>query len=867
MNTTDPNSKDDASVPVFDMQYIYLDFDGEETSYRNRDLGLDFAVTVDDPCFSETQRRRILAELEKLYANQGIVFTLNAMERSESVYSTVFIGKSKAFNRYGSFFGMAETIDQGNLIRDDNAFVLLDSSSSEDQVISVIAHEIDHIALGMTHTVDSTADLAAYAAKTYLLTTTWNQHDPYNKYCPVDPKNGIRCVTGCTNTAAAQIIYYWIKTGELDFSLTLNEGDSYTSDESARSTFRISTNSADVKSGKYLSFDKTNSILRNFTVKQEKSIAALCWAVGVVQEANYSSSATSTSWSKELFVRCGFQDTVSNCWGRTTYLKTEGGLSDAGKSKLSSEILSGCPVGLTIKHGKESHAVVADGYNSSTGKFHLNFGWGGNSNGWYNLSGTFTDNYYHDNWYVEQVVFGIKPKPAPYLTITALNVSASKVNYKDDLSISFSVYNRGTASSSGTYAYIYSGSRLLNSFKVGSLYVGSTSSVCTATVSASSLDIGKNTIEVKVSTPDTSRTDSISKTVTVSLKQPDIKITQLATTVKGNKVVITYSIKNAGKADAKESMLKITGVGADKTYSLPAIKAGKTTSWKYTVEDLSRGKYTVSILLDYGNQIEESKETNNSASKKFTISAAPDFTPFKPKGWSDKIVTSVVRDTHKDASVITADDVIYVDFCIKNIGKAASPSFVSTLYVDGIKYDTYYYVDGLKSKTKMTWNDINIGKLSAGTHTITIESKRSGSSGAEESDLSNNTCTKTITVKAGAGTSNQAKAGLDSGKPVQGTDLSALRRSDSGNDWNNEADGLAGEIDIGSSTLDMRTVSLLAMPETFDIAEFDSLADSCLNLSDALSFGQFDTDALANSVSSAFMQTDSLIKQSTGLLA
>jgi hypothetical protein len=49
------------------------------------------------------------------------------------------------------------------------------------------------------------------------------------------------------------------------------------------------------------------------------------------------------------------------------------------------------------------------------------------------------------------------------------------------------------------------------------------------------------------------------------------------------------------------------------------------------------------------------------------------------------------------------------------------------------------------------------------------------------------------------------------------------------------------------------TADALAMPETDSL---NALADSSLNLTDALSFGSYDTDALANTSASALADLD-----------
>ena len=82
---------------------------------------------------------------------------------------------------------------------------------------------------------------AAFSGTTgIMMSTLWNQSGiakvgdnttiTYNQYCPYEAGTQTHSVTGCTNTAAAQIIYYFIEKGGLDLQLTLEATDAYTDD-------------------------------------------------------------------------------------------------------------------------------------------------------------------------------------------------------------------------------------------------------------------------------------------------------------------------------------------------------------------------------------------------------------------------------------------------------------------------------------------------------------------------------------------------------------------------------------------------------------------------------------------------------------
>ena len=129
-------------------QVVYLDFDGAATSYVNADLGVAIDnVTVEDSGFGDGDIAVIVDALNGMFDDVAFTSSLPA----DGEFSTIYIGVTSAFDEYGSFLGLAETIDSGNQIRDDNAFVLLDSSASAELVVSVIAHETEHIVHGMDH--------------------------------------------------------------------------------------------------------------------------------------------------------------------------------------------------------------------------------------------------------------------------------------------------------------------------------------------------------------------------------------------------------------------------------------------------------------------------------------------------------------------------------------------------------------------------------------------------------------------------------------------------------------------------------------------------------------------------------------------
>ncbi len=143
-------------------QYVYLDFDGEITSYNGEILTIGHVVVEDSKLTAEAIRA-IVGSLNDLYIGRDVIFVT---ERPDAIaYSTVYVGKSDSFSKYGDFLGISETIDTGNQIKNDNAFVFADASFSNEDIVSVIAHETGHL-LGEKHETPI-GGISDYAATFY----------------------------------------------------------------------------------------------------------------------------------------------------------------------------------------------------------------------------------------------------------------------------------------------------------------------------------------------------------------------------------------------------------------------------------------------------------------------------------------------------------------------------------------------------------------------------------------------------------------------------------------------------------------------------------------------------------------------------
>jgi hypothetical protein len=195
---------------------------------------------------------------------------------------------------------------------------------------------------------------------------TWSQGVPYRNLCPwdydYDEKIWKKCPVGCTATAMAQVLNYY-KTVT---SLTFTSVDSYTT--------RTNKIWVDALPASFSGLDYNNGDPDN------SAKAKLSFACGVLVLMNYQysgSGAPLTRASSALNEKCGFTGTQYESFTQTTF----------SSANIAASIERNAPCILHIKSTEKggAHAIVCDGYNADTSKFHLNFGWGSSSDGWYTL--------------------------------------------------------------------------------------------------------------------------------------------------------------------------------------------------------------------------------------------------------------------------------------------------------------------------------------------------------------------------------------------------------------------------------------------------------------------------------------------------
>jgi hypothetical protein len=209
------------------------------------------------------------------------------------------------------------------------------------------------------------------------LRATWNQSAPYNDLCPMDLVNGQRSVAGCPSIAMAQILDFH---GRLN-GTRLDDSDDYYHNYAGN---RFWIDDAH-KARSFPSFPELNAHLDGLfddyfygTSPATTRLAALVFACGVAAEQVYNAGGSGTfgvSQAMAAYQRFG-------CSGAVLLDDTATDLHD----RLAQNMKAGLPAHFAVVDPAWSygHNLVIDGYNTD-GYFHLNFGWSGSYNGWYDI--------------------------------------------------------------------------------------------------------------------------------------------------------------------------------------------------------------------------------------------------------------------------------------------------------------------------------------------------------------------------------------------------------------------------------------------------------------------------------------------------
>ena len=244
------------------------------------------------------------------------------------------------------------------------------------------------------------SNLSSAWAQDFLLKSQWTQDYPYNQLCPRDPYySNAYSYAGCPAIAMGQIINYLQTTQETRFT---DEDDYYHS--YAGRKYYIDD---DWESLQFPSFPQLNEYLDSIDAIWQRGEelpdllkAAVVFACGTACKQIYTAEGSGTFYvdqAYEAYKRFGFEDCL--LFREPTEEMFE---------ILISNLQDGYPAHMAVENpeGTVGHNVVVDGYRESDGKFHVNFGYGGSLDNWYDIP---DPNFYYGMTKLEGIIVNIIP--------------------------------------------------------------------------------------------------------------------------------------------------------------------------------------------------------------------------------------------------------------------------------------------------------------------------------------------------------------------------------------------------------------------------------------------------------------------------
>ena len=284
---------------------------------------------------------------------------------------------------------------------------------------------------------------AAKAEITPLLKTEWAQNTPYNKFCHYTTgTSNAEAPTGCGAVAMAQIMYYHkcpekgVGSNSYNYTININGQQVRQHQESnfGEHTYNWNEMLADYSNG--------------YTEEQADAVAQLMHDCGVAINSLFMPVETGSSNGNIRFAMSDFFR--YSVFASPAYRDV---MSDAEWEELIyNDLSSGLPVFYsgTLRNGA-GHAFVCDGYKD--GLYHINWGWSGTGNGYYNISGSDALHPYNSGTgsymeiggykYNQYIVTGIKPIKEAEGAVSQgpLTLSPGSATHNDEITITGNILN------------------------------------------------------------------------------------------------------------------------------------------------------------------------------------------------------------------------------------------------------------------------------------------------------------------------------------------------------------------------------------------------------------------------------------------
>lgn len=254
-----------------------------------------------------------------------------------------------------------------------------------------------------------------------LMSSQWSQGSPYNDECPEYFNLG-RSVTGCVATAYAQILYYHREKMPIETQASMPAYDTWTSHPTYGQL-----HVEGIPAGSPLDWEHMRDTYGGSrTAAEKKAVAQLMHYCGVGVKMDYTNSSSGAQ-SYEVY------NSLRNYFGFGNSVRyvSDASSDDEWDQLIYDELAEGRPVYISGANSEGGHAFVCDGYDGNR-LYHINWGWGGLSDGYYYLSnltpgqqgiGGSGDGY--NGW--REIIIGIEPENYMEKAMTIADVTARQL--------------------------------------------------------------------------------------------------------------------------------------------------------------------------------------------------------------------------------------------------------------------------------------------------------------------------------------------------------------------------------------------------------------------------------------------------------
>ena len=232
-------------------------------------------------------------------------------------------------------------------------------------------------------------------------TAEWNQDSPYNDWCPII--DGKKCWTGCSATALAILMRYYEHP-------LYGHGNTQSYEYVNENGRRVTIDSESLNER----FNWEQMPLKNptsWTQENKKSVSRLIYLCALMCQVQFGIDNSGG------FVDSGHKFLQENLdYDRSSLLHQRVWYTEEQWQEIICNNLKNIgPLLYSARSGEGGHAFVIDGYDSDS-MYHINWGWGGNSNGYFAFPGFLSFKYNH------RAALGVRPdhngKPVQYLSLT-----------------------------------------------------------------------------------------------------------------------------------------------------------------------------------------------------------------------------------------------------------------------------------------------------------------------------------------------------------------------------------------------------------------------------------------------------------------